>query len=140
MAFISIEDLYGTEEIICFEQTYQKAVNHLIVDNVVLVEGRLSIREDDETKIVAREILDFSDQIESEEKSPMVLSIDITDLEEEKKDHLRGAIRFFSGEKNNIRVQIVANKEIKPCGAIYITPEIIAQFEELVGKDRIELK
>ena len=138
MAFISIEDLYGTAEIICFEQTYQKAVNHLMVDHVVLVEGRLSIREDDETKIIARDIIDFSS--DEKENKPTILTIDINDLEEEKKDYLRGAIRFFSGDRNNMKIAITEKGEIKPCGAIYLTPEILIQFEELVGKERIELR
>ena len=48
MAFITIEDLYGTAEVICFENCYQSSANILVEDNVVLVEGRLSIREDEE--------------------------------------------------------------------------------------------
>ena len=44
MAFISIEDLYGVAEIICFENAYYKAGKSLVEENIVMVEGRLSIR------------------------------------------------------------------------------------------------
>ena len=56
MAFITIEDLYGSIEVIVFENCYQSCSNILMEDRVVLVEGRLSIREDDEPKIVASTI------------------------------------------------------------------------------------
>ncbi len=62
MAFVTIEDLYGTAEIIVFENAYINAGKSLIEENIVLVEGRLSIREDDTTTIIANEIKDFGEQ------------------------------------------------------------------------------
>ena len=59
MAFVTIEDLYGQTEIIVFENCYQNCSSILFVDNIVLVDGRLSVREDEDTKIVAREIKGF---------------------------------------------------------------------------------
>ena len=56
MAFATLEDLYGSIEVIIFENCYLQCSNELIDENIVLVEGRLSIREDEDTKIVAREI------------------------------------------------------------------------------------
>ena len=56
MAFVTVEDLYGSVEIIVFENCYMQCSNELIDENIVLIDGRLSIREDEETKIVAREI------------------------------------------------------------------------------------
>lgn len=131
MAFITIEDLFGSAEIIAFENAYQSASNILVNENIVIVEGRLSIREDEEVKIVAKEIKEFS------AKKGKVLSINITNIDEEMKKKLRGALKFFSGEKNNMIVQVVDNGEIKPCGSIYLTPDILTQFEELMGKERV---
>lgn len=61
MAFVTLEDLYGSIEVIIFENCYMQCSNELVDENIVLVEGRLSIREDEETKIVAREIKKLSD-------------------------------------------------------------------------------
>ena len=55
MAFVTIEDLYGTAEVIVFENAYLKAGRSLVEENIVLVDGRLSIREDDTTTIIANE-------------------------------------------------------------------------------------
>ena len=56
MAFVTIEDLYGTAEVIVFENAYLKAGRSLVEENIVLVDGRLSIREDDTTTIIANEL------------------------------------------------------------------------------------
>ena len=133
MAFITIEDLFGSAEIIAFENAYQAANNILVNENIVVVEGRLSIREDEEVKIVANNIKEFSNQ------KSKVFRIDITNIDEELKKKLRGALKFFNGEKNNMIVQIIDNEEIKPCGSIYLTPDIVAQFEELMGRERVKL-
>ena len=133
MAFISIEDLYGVAEIICFENAYYKAGKSLVEENIVMVEGRLSIREDDTTTIIANEIKDFGEQKQK------ILTLNITNANEEEKNKLRGALRYFSGDRNNMNVQIKVNEEFKPCGQIYLTPEILNVFKEIVGEENCEI-
>ena len=134
MAFITIEDLYGTAEIIAFENTYMKSGSSLIEENIVLVKGRLSIRDGEKTTIIANEITDFS------EKKTKTLSLDITGTTEETKVKLRGAIKYFNGEMNNIKVQIIDDENTMPCGAIYCTEEIMKVFEEILGIEKVEIK
>lgn len=144
MAFITIEDLYGTVELIVFDSVYHKSQSALIEENVVLVEGRLSIREDEPVKIVASLIKDLTqNSVESVAVTPNKINcmcINITDLPEDKKERLRGAIKFFSGERANVKLEIVQDGQNKPCGGIYMTKQILEQFEEIVGKENIELK
>ena len=124
MAFITIEDLYGVAEIVAFENTVINAGRSLIEENIVIVDGRLSIR-DDQASIIANEIRNFG------EEKVNVISFDITNFSEERKDKLRNAIKYFSGDKNNINVQILINGETKPCGAIYYNDEIKQIFDEI---------
>ena len=131
MAFVTVEDLYGQAEIIVFENCYQQASNILLNDKIVLIEGRLSIREDEETKIVANKITEFG-----ESKSNFII-IDITNLDESVKKKLRGAIKFFSGDKNNTAISVKENEQVKPCGGIYVTDSILEEFKELVGQERV---
>ncbi len=133
MAFVTIEDLYGTTEVIVFESCYQKSANYLMVDNVVLVTGRLSIREDTNISIVANDITELT------KRDTVTLKLDITGLDEETKEKLRGAIRFFTGERNNLPVQIIDGEEIKPCGGIFSNRNTIQQFKDILGEDRVEI-
>ena len=93
--------------------------------------GRLSIREDEAATIIANEIKDFSN-----EQKQKLLVVDITDATEEQKDKLRGAIRYFSGDKNNINISIKVNEQLKPCGQIYLTEDILKIFEEIFANQR----
>ncbi len=143
MAFVRIEDLNGSAEIIVFEPTYLKAQDKIIEDNIIIIKGRLSIREDDETKIVAQDIKNFGESFEDVPKKenqvniakPKRLVLDITNSTDEQKEKLRGAIRFFNGEKNNIALSIKVGEELRPCGAIYLTEEILKEFEEILEKE-----
>ena len=133
MAFVTIEDLYGIAEIIVFENAYIKSGKSLVEENIVMVDGRLSIREDDSTTIIANEIKDFGEQKQK------LLSLDITNANEEQKEKLRGAIRFFCGDRNNINVVIKVGEETKPCGQIYLTEEILQEFQEILGTQNVSL-
>ena len=134
MAFVTIEDLYGTAEILVFESTYLKSQESLIEENIVLVKGRLSVRDGETTTIIANEITNFA------EKKSKVLRLDITGATEEAKVKLRGAIKFFNGEMNNIPVQIVENDEILPYkGAIYCTNEIFKVFIDILGEEKVTI-
>ena len=138
MVFLTVEDLYGQAEIIVFENCYEQALNILLQDQVVLIEGRLSIREDEDTKIVANRITEFGKELK--EKNKQELIIDITDINEEKKKALRGAIKFFSGDRNNTLISVKDKEELKPCGGIYLTEEIKKQFEEIVGESKVSME
>ena len=196
MAFVTVEDLYGVTEVIVFDSCYSKSQNVLLEENIVLVDGRLSIREDDDVKIVANNITEFNENtITNNTKSnanavgvdahidprinansnqipvgaddsvrpqncinltanvvgvaplgdpknvkPKHLIINITNLSEDQKSKLRGAIKFFNGDRNNIAVSVKQGEKILPCGAIHITDEILEQFEEIVGKENIIFK
>ena len=133
MAFVTIEDLYGSCEVIVFENCYMNCSDILLEDNIVLIEGRLSIREDEDTKIVASRISKFG------AKNSNILSIDITDLNEVQKEKLRGAIRFFAGDRNNIAVKIINGSNSVMSGGIFINDDILNEFRGIVGYDKIKI-
>lgn len=133
MAFVTIEDLYGAAEVLMFENTYLKSQSSLIEENIVLVKGRLSIRDGERTTIIANEVNDFS------EKKTKVLCLNITEVTEDIKVKLRGAIKYFNGEMNNIRVEIIEGEKSIPCGAIYCTEEILKVFVEILGTDKVNI-
>ena len=134
MAFVTIEDLYGSCEVIVFENCYMNSSDVLIEDNIVMCEGRLSIREDEDTKIVANKITKFGS------KSSRILKIDITDISEEQKEKLRGAIKFFAGDRNNIAVKIINGDTSVMSGGIFINERIYNEFKEIAGSDRVSIE
>ncbi len=134
MAFVTIEDLYGQCEIIIFENCYQMCSNILMDENIVLIEGRLSIREDEDVKIVANKIIEFKG--EDTHKSN-VLKINITDLSDTQKDRLRGIIKFFAGDRNNCRIDIQNGDKVDSAGGVLMSDEILKEFVDIVGTENI---
>jgi DNA polymerase-3 subunit alpha len=57
MAFLQVEDRYGSIEVIVFPDSYSKYGNLLGQSNVVEIHGTISIREDEEPKIICNEVL-----------------------------------------------------------------------------------
>ena len=111
-------------------------------DNIILVEGKISIREDEPAKIVATSIKEFSEDIQ-ESNIPLnqvkTLQINITDINEMQKSKLRGAIKFFSGDRVNMKIEILDGEQRKPCGAIFLTDRILEVFENIVSKENVKL-
>ena len=145
MAFINVEDYFGMAEIVVFDSLYEKISNILIEDNIIFIDGRLSIREDEPVKIVANNIIEFNENNMKSEidkfgkfaKSANKISINISSLSEEQKTKLRGAIKFFSGDRVNMKLEIIDNGEVKPCGAIYANEKILNVFKEIVGEENL---
>lgn len=141
MAFVTVEDLYGSAEIVVFDSVFSRCDNILVEENIVIVEGRLSIKEDEDARIIVQNIKEFSEENNTRDnirKNTVV--IDITELNEIQKERLKGAIRFFSGDRVNMKISVLDKAQEKPCGAIYLTEEILNQFKEIVGEENVMLK
>ena len=128
MEFVTIEDLYGQAEIVVFEKCYLQAQDKLMEENIVLVTGRLSIREDEQPSIIAMSIESLK------EKKNHELELDIRGISEETKERLRGALRFFMGDRNNVKVAVIDEEGTKPCGAIFLIGDTVKQFEDILRK------
>ncbi|MFA9397515.1 MAG: DNA polymerase III subunit alpha [Clostridiaceae bacterium] len=60
MAFILLEDMYGTIEVIIFPKTYERFKDLLVEDGLVLINGRVSIKEEEQPKILCQSIVELS--------------------------------------------------------------------------------
>ena len=141
MAFVTVEDLYGSAEIVVFDSVFSRCDNILVEENIVLVEGRLSIKEDEDARIIVQNIKEFSEENNAEDHvRKNTILIDITELNETQKERLKGAIRFFSGDRVNMKISVLDKAQEKPCGAIYLTEAILEQFKEIVGEENVMLK
>lgn len=61
MAFLQIEDLAGTVEVIVFPRDYEKNADKLVVDNKVFVQGRVSIDDEKDGKLICEQITAFDE-------------------------------------------------------------------------------
>jgi len=56
MAFVKLEDLTGSVELVIFPDLYEKQAEQLVEDNLLVVEGRTDLKEEEDVKIIAEGI------------------------------------------------------------------------------------
>ena len=59
MAYLTVEDLYSTINVLVFPQVLQKYSGVLLEDAAVLIRGRVSVREDEDPTLVLDEVVRF---------------------------------------------------------------------------------
>lgn len=144
MAFITLEDFYGTVEGIVFPKIYDRYKDILYEDNIVLAEGTIDASEEEAPKLMINKITELKK--ENENKSGQRrLYIKVKNLESYKniKKELLNAI---CGHKGNDCV-IIYNEKDK---ANMILPEknwvntedekLIISLKELLGEKNIAIK
>ncbi len=65
MAFVPVEDMYGVVEVVVFPNIYEKCSPILKEDNVVIINGKVSLKEDTDAKIIADNIMMIDENVSS---------------------------------------------------------------------------
>lgn len=132
MAFITIEDLYGTVEAVVFPTVYMKCSTLLQNDNIVIVSGKLSVREDEVTKILIDDITPLK------KNSRPKIKILTEDLSENEKTRINSLLEFFKGDISNCDIFFDDNKEL--ISDIMMTNQLLLEITQIVGKENIVME
>jgi len=62
MGFLTLEDLTGQIEGLVFPKVYERFVNMLAVDQLVMLEGKLSLREEEEPKLLVDSVRPLNEE------------------------------------------------------------------------------
>ena len=73
MAFFTLEDKYGEIECIVFPKKYNEFYHEILVDGAIYVEGTVSIKDDDEPKLLVNHLTSL---VENERYSPKKLTVE----------------------------------------------------------------
>ena len=134
MCFVTIDDLYGSFEVIVFESVFNRCSSAIEEEKIVLVEGRLSIREDEPTKIVASNIKELI----AEDNAISKITVNITDFSDEKKQVLRDEIHNYAKYSNaETQMYVAIQNEIRSCGKIFADKTTVTKWKELFGESNV---
>lgn len=75
MAFVTLEDLYGTVEVIIFPKIYEKYKELIYEDSIVIMEGSLNIAEEDVPKLICNKIFQLNNNTTSESSKKLYLKV-----------------------------------------------------------------
>lgn len=148
MAFVTIEDLYGSINLIAFPKTYAEYRGELKEDNIIKISGRVSVKEE-EANIIILKVENFDTNVQNKEKplliqnrfdnkvKKIILTIPTEKSEEELKS-LRELIKEITNQKGNVDVEIVS-KDTRKIFNMFINDEIYERLEKQVGSKNILL-
>lgn len=138
MAFVELEDLYGTCEIIVFPNVYEKYRDFIAEDNVVAITGTVNFKEDETPKILADAIADIADikKMAIAEPTPVKLRITDSAREEEILDQIKLMANMNPGRRTLLIYQ-TNGKILK--SAIAINPDLEKELVALLGKENVKL-
>ena len=136
MAFLTLEDLLGTVEIVVFPRDYEKNVRLMEIDEKVFIKGRVSVEEERASKVICESMYSFEDaprelwlQFETKES--------FLSCERELYEDLKEA-----DGKDSVVIYIKSPKAIKRLGAsksIRISQNLLARLYEKYGKDNVKV-
>lgn len=146
MAFIRIEDLYGFVEIILFPDMYEKYNSILNNEAILYIQGRASIQEDSESKIIANKILLYDELIklnEPKKKNESTLWLKITeDKPYNILDTISVILNKYRGNTEIIIYNEKAKKKFKAPKNLFvdISENLINELKETLGNTCVVIK
>ncbi|MBE5927245.1 MAG: DNA polymerase III subunit alpha [Lachnospiraceae bacterium] len=136
MAFITLEDLVGTVEIIIFPNDYERYKSKLVVDNKVYVTGKVSVNEEENGKIVCSSIVGFDDL-----EKQIWIQFATKDEYFSKEQELMDLIKYSDG-KDDIVIYIKdvkAKKVLPPNCSVNADEILIEKLNKTYGEENVKL-
>lgn len=136
MAFLQLEDLAGSIEVIVFPRDYEKNAAKLVVDNKVFIKGRVSVEEEKDGKLICETITAF-DEI------PKNLWIKFPTMAayEAEKDRLFSLLKQSDG-RDMVTIYIENPKSMKklpPSMTVAAEAELLLMLKGAFGEENIKV-
>ena len=139
MAFITIEDLYGSVECIAFPRIYEKIRPYIRHDNVVRLSGRIDIPSEKLPCIILETLTEFVPPEEKQAEAPavreQVLWLDARKLSEEDFSEMIETVLSYDGD---VRTKILhADKRYEY--SVHLSRALIAELRTFLPEACIKL-
>ncbi len=134
MAFLTIEDLVGTVEVIVFPKTYEQSASFLMEDAKVFVQGRVSVEEDKDGKLICEKIVPFT-----ELKKKVWIKFPDMEAYKAAEAGLMDTLRESEG-KDGIVIYIEnpkAKKELPPNQNVEADEDLVNRLQEQFGRENV---
>ncbi len=134
MAFLTIEDLVGTVEVIVFPKTYEQSASFLTEDAKVFVQGRISVEEDKDGKLICEKIVPFT-----ELKKKVWIKFPDMEAYKAAEEGLMDTLRESEG-KDGIVIYIEnpkAKKELPPNQNVEADESLVNRLQERFGRENV---
>ena len=94
MAFLKLEDLTGVIEVVVFPKTLDKVRNLINLDSMVVINGRVNIKEDEEPKLICESI----EPLEKVNSDKVYIRVDDLQMAKAMKQKLIDVVSEYKGD------------------------------------------
>lgn len=136
MAFITIEDLVGTVEVLVFPKIYEKNRPSFTEENKVFVRGRASIGDDPVGKLICGEVIPFTD-IPNE----LWLQFENQAFYESHIDDVMAALRDSDG-KDRVIMYLKEERKMRRLSenwAVLAGPDLLGRLYRILGEKNVKV-
>ena len=136
MAFVTVEDLLGTVEVVVFPRDYEKNRELLEVDQKVFIRGRVSEEDERPSKLICEKVIPF-------DRKKRELWIQFPDKADylEQEQTLFGHLKDSDGE-DEVVIYCQAERAVKRLPRnrnILITPQVLSRLMNQYGEKRVKV-
>jgi DNA polymerase-3 subunit alpha len=146
MAFLTIEDIYGTIECVAFPSVYEKVKGAIDNDKIVIVKGRLDVEEDKEPSVIIDDLQEYNaenlnkkqdDNTPKQKKKQSILWINASKLSDVDFDDM---VTMLSNYEGNICCAIVrGDKKYKMPFGINYCRGLVAELGAYVTQNDVKM-
>ena len=136
MAFITLEDLLGTVEVIIFPKDYDKYHHLLNEDEKVFIRGRANVEEDKNGKIICEQIYSFDDT-----KRELWLQFETKEAFEALEQQLYGMLHDSDGKDSVVIYisSIKAMKKLPESQNVCADTTLVNNLTNFLGKNNVKV-
>lgn len=157
MAFVSVEDRYGEIECILFSTQYAKYMHLLRQDNALIIEGTISVKDDEQPRIIVSSISELTENDTFSPKtshqarvtsqnaskvnsSPEKIYLRVPDMECEKCKKALNLIDIFEGTIKVIFYDESTSKYISYSNGLQLSNVTLQELKNILGEKNVVLK
>ena len=136
MAYLTVEDLVGTVEVVVFPKDYEKNLQYLNVDDRVFIRGRVSSEDDQSSKLICEKIFRF-DEVPQELWIQFATISDYRAREKQLFDLLRN-----SDGKDYVVIYVRDGRSVRRLGdnwTVRADESLLGALSEAFGADNVRL-
>ncbi len=136
MAFLTIEDLYGTVEVIVFPRDFEKYRSVLEEDAKIFVKGRVTLEEDKPAKMICSAVIPFDDM-----EKDIWIRCRTREEYQEKEQRLFGMLDKYDG-RDTVNIFLSEPRQTKRLPFSHTTKacsQLIEELSDEFGQDNVKI-
>ncbi len=142
MAFVTIEDLYGSIELVLFNKIYLKYKEIIAKDTIIKVNGKLSLRDGEKPSVIVEtlETMHLVETPQMEEKKIETLYLRFNTKDDNLKAEVLDVLQAYLGKSEVVIKCSVSGQIYKLTVKVNLDSFVMQELKAILGEDNIKVR